>query len=247
PDPDALLRKVVPDDKRYTLVARVTGPAKSAYPDGPPAKPEAKQDEAPAKSAPAAPHLAESKGPIAVIVGADSDLFDDRFWVQVQDFFGQRILVPIADNATLLINALDNLAGSDALIALRGRGVRDRPFVVVNAIRRDAEARFLAEQERLKQELATTEQRLKDLQAKMGESERVLTPEQEQELARFRARTLEIRQQLRAVQRNLVRDIEALETRLVILNVVLVPALLTLIALSLAAWRRRRRRRRVPA
>lgn len=243
PDPDALLRKVVPDDKRYTLIARVTGPARSAYPDGPPAKPEVKQDETATEPVPAAPHLSESQGPIAVIVGADSDLFDDRFWVQVQDFFGQRILVPIADNATLLINALENLAGSDALIALRGRGVRDRPFLVVNAIRRDAEARFLAEQERLKQELATTEQRLKDLQAKMGESERVLTPEQEQELARFRSRTLEIRQQLRAVQRNLVRDIEALETRLVILNVVLVPALLTVIALLLAAWRRRRRRR----
>ena len=246
PDPDALLRKVVPDEKRYTLIARVTGPVKSAYPDGPPRKSAADKDEADSESPPPPPHLATSRSPVALIVGADSDLFDDRFWAQVQDFFGQRVIVPIADNATLLINALDNLAGSDELIALRGRGVRDRPFTVVAAIRREAEARFLAEQERLKQELATTEQRLKELQSKMGEGEVVLSPEQEKEMERFRTRALEIRRQLRAVQRNLVHDIEALGTTLAVLDIALVPALLTIVALVLAAWRRRRRRRRMP-
>ncbi len=250
PDPDALLRRVEPDENRYTLIARVTGEVKSAYPDGPPKKAatDAETDaEADGDTTPPLPHLAVSKDPVALIVGADSDLFDDRFWAQVQDFFGQRVIVPIADNATLLINALDNLAGSDDLIALRGRGVRDRPFTVVAAIRRAAEARFLAEQERLKQELATTEQRLKELQSKMGEGEVVLSPEQEKEMARFRTRTLEIRQQLRAVQRNLVHDIEALGTTLAVLDIALVPTLLTLVALVLAAWRRRRRRRRMPA
>ena len=249
PDPDALLRRVVPDENRYTLIARVTGAVKSAYPDGPPKKAatDAETDaEADADTTPQHPHLAASKEPVALIVGADSDLFDDRFWAQVQDFFGQRVIVPIADNATLLINALDNLAGSDELIALRGRGVRDRPFTVVAAIRRAAEARFLAEQERLKQELATTEQRLRDLQSKMGEGEVVLSPEQEEEMARFRTRALEIRRQLRAVQRNLVHDIEALGTTLAVVNIALVPALLTLVALVLAAWRRRRRKRRMP-
>ena len=51
PDVAGLLAGFKPDNKRYILAAHVTGPAESAFPDGPPkppepAKPEAKEGEA---------------------------------------------------------------------------------------------------------------------------------------------------------------------------------------------------------
>ena len=52
----------------------------------------------------------------------DTDLLSDRMWVQVQDFFGQRVPQPWADNGALVVNALDNLSGTDALISVRSRG-----------------------------------------------------------------------------------------------------------------------------
>jgi len=261
PEPDDLLRDFAPDEEVYTLIARLTGPTKSAYPDGPPA-PEADGGQAPETDASAnefdtspngqgddgeeddTPHIAQAREDIAVVVGADSDLFEDRFWVQQQNVFGQRTSVPIADNATLIVNALENLAGADALMGLRGRGVTERPFEVVQRIRREAEARYLEQEKRLEDELAATEQRLQELQSQMGQGEQLVTPEQEAEIERFRERTLEIREQLREVQRNLVEDIEALETTLAFINIALVPILLTILALAVAWWRRRRRSQR---
>ena len=32
--------------------------------------------------------------PLNVILVADTDMLEDRFWVQVQDFFGQQLMIP---------------------------------------------------------------------------------------------------------------------------------------------------------
>jgi len=290
PEPDALMQDFSPDEKSYTLIGRLTGPATSAYPDGPPktgaagdgngqdggngqgggaggangqgqsaqsgdgqgqggrdasAQAEAGGDGGAASGESAsAEHIGQAREDIAVLVGADSDLFEDRFWAQQQNVFGQSTTVPIADNATLLVNALEHLAGADALLGLRGRGVTERPFEVVEELRREAEARYLEREKRLEQELQQTEKRLQELQSQMGEGERIVTSEQQQAIERFRERTLEIREQLRQVQRNLVEDIEALENSLAFINIALVPILLTVLALAVAWGRRRLRSRR---
>ncbi len=136
PDVAGLLAEFKPDDKRYILAAHVTGTAETAFPDGPPkppeaAKPEAKEGEAAPPSpeaAPAAEWLKQSAKPINVVVVADTDMLDDRFWVEKQDFFGQRMLVPTADNGDFVANAIEVLAGGDDLVGLRSRGTSARPF-----------------------------------------------------------------------------------------------------------------------
>jgi len=249
PDPDELLRDFTADDEGRLLIARVTGRPNSAYPDGPPeadpANGESEDDANAAETAPSSTaHLASASEEVAILVGADSDMLEDRFWVQTQNVFGRRIDVPIADNATLLINALEHLAGAEALLGLRGRGVSERPFTIVERMRRAAEAQYLAQEQRLEDELAATESRLQELQLQMGQGERLITPEQEAEIARFRERALEIREQLREVQRNLVEEIEALGRTLAFLNIGLVPVLLTVAAIAVGWWRRRMRSRR---
>lgn len=236
PDPDELQTALDVDDRRHLLMARVTGAATSAFADGPP--------EDGAGNAESQAHLAESQEDIAVLVTADSDLIDGRFWVRAQNFMGQRTLTPFADNANLVINAVEQLAGDAALIALRGRGVRERPFEVVEDIRRQAEERFRAEEQRLQDELATTEQRLSELQSQLGEGDVLFSPEQDAEMQRFREQTLDIRQQLREVQRRLVEDIESLKTTLAFINIALVPLILTGVAIALGVLRRRRRAER---
>ncbi len=212
-DPETLLRGFQPDDQVYHFAARIQGPVSTAYPDGL----EGLQ-----------PERTEVSN-INVVVVADTDLLADRLWVQVQDFFGQRIPQPWADNGGFLVNALDNLSGSEALISVRSRGDFSRPFTVVEELQRDAERRFRASEQRLQQQLAETERRLAELQQGQDPTQMAdLTVEQEQAIQGFLDEKLEIRRQLRDVRFRLNADIEQLGTRLKVINIALVPALLTL-------------------
>ncbi len=168
PDFFGLIRDFKPAGVPYTLAARISGPAPSAFPDGPPTDKASKQDgdggepkEEPKEKDDAAkksPHLGKSKSDINVIVVADADMLRDQFWVELQQFFGQVIAIPIANNIDFVINALDNLAGSDELIGLRSRGVSQRPFERVVDLTRAAEieldlAQLLADLQELALEL----------------------------------------------------------------------------------------------
>ena len=68
----------------------------------------------------------------------------------------------------------------------------------------------------------------------------LVTPEQQAEIGRFIELRSAIRKELRAVQRDLDKNIEQLGTMLKIINMALVPVLLTAFVL-IAAWRRSRR------
>ncbi|WAD26736.1 Gldg family protein [Pseudomonadaceae bacterium T75] len=223
-NPEELLRGLEPTGERYTLAARIQGPAKSAYPNGI----EGRKD-----------GLKESDS-INVIVVADTDLLSDRMWVQVQDFFGQRFPQPWADNGSFVINALDNLSGSDALISVRSRGRFARPFVVVEELQRQAENRFRETEEVLQSRLAETEAQLAELQSPDPEQALELTAEQQAALQGYMQEKLRIRKELREVRYQLNADIEALGRTLKFLNIALVPLLLTLGVLGLWFWRRRR-------
>ena len=66
--------------------------------------------------------------------------------------------------------------------------------------------------------------------------------QQRAEIERFQARRLELRKELRQVQRDLDRDIEGLGTRLKVLNVALVPLVISVLSVILVLVRRRARR-----
>ena len=148
-----------------------------------------------------------------------------------------------ADNGDFVLNAVDNLTGSSALISIRGRATSQRPFSTVEALRRGADERFRAKEKELQNELQETERKLSQLQsAKTSDQQLVLSAEQKSELENFTRRKGEIRKELRDVRRSLDADIESLGSRLKFINIVLVPLLVTLAAVGFAIWRARRRR-----
>jgi ABC-type uncharacterized transport system involved in gliding motility auxiliary subunit len=248
PDPVSLLANFKPEDKRLLLAARINGPVKSAFPDGAPPepKPEGQDQAKPAESKPAAAHLAESREPANIIVIADTDLLEDRFWAQVQDFFGQRVAVPIANNGDFVTNAIDNLLGSNALIGLRSRGQSARPFVLVQEIQRDAETRFRAKEKELTEKLRDTEKKLSELQSQgqdqAGGGRTVLSKAQQEAIDQFRGDLLVTRKELRNVQQDLRSDIQSLETWIKFLNIGLIPILVAVAAVLIGVARTRKRR-----
>jgi ABC-type uncharacterized transport system involved in gliding motility auxiliary subunit len=235
-DPMALLDQFVPDGKEHVLAARIEGPISSAFPDGPPGSDE------PLTVVPDN-HLSTAEESNIVVI-ADVDILSDRLWVQMQrSIFGQQIASPLANNHDFVANAIANLAGSEDLIGLKSRQTFDRPFDRVEALRREADARFRETEQRLENELAETERRLGELQAaREDRGSLLMSAEQQDELERFRQEQVRIRQELRAVQRELNSSIENLGTALKLINIVTIPLGLTLAALMAHLLRRPRKR-----
>ena len=177
-----------------------------------------------------------------LILVSDTDVLSDRLWVQVQNFFGQQVATAFADNGSLLTNLVDYFAGSQDLISVRSRGRFTRPFEVVQSLRREAETQYLASAEQLQLELNETERQLADLESQQ-ESDGVLrlSDEQEAALVRFQDEKLRIRKALRDVRHRLDQDIDQLGGHLKLLNIIVLPILLTLM-LAMAAWAQLRKR-----
>ena len=235
PDIVALFRDFKPADKREVLAARITGTAKTAFPEGVPAS-EGKDAKPPTEQ------LKESKQPIQIVVVADSDFLADRFWVQESNFFGQRVAVPTADNGGFVVNALENLSGSPALSSLRGRGSQSRPFLLIEAIRRDAEQEFRAKEQALQTRLEELQKQAAAIELRGGENDQVqLSDADRLKIENFRAEILSTRRQLREVQRALRQDIDRIETLVKFVNIAAVPIVFGIVLIVLAGVRRRRR------
>jgi ABC-type uncharacterized transport system involved in gliding motility auxiliary subunit len=134
------------------------------------------------------------------------------------------------------------------LIGLRSRGDTNRPFTLVAAMQSDAEAKFRQTQQSLQAHLDDTEKQLRTLRSGGNEgdkpqSEFVITPDQRAAIDAARQDVLQTRQKLRAVQLELNRDISTLANEMRVFTIVLVPALLTILAIAMGIVQRRRRAR----
>jgi ABC-type uncharacterized transport system involved in gliding motility auxiliary subunit len=238
-DPAAILTSFKPQGGARVIAARVRGVLHSAF-TGPPAPPAGGQ--APPNLP---PFRAQSTGPANLVVVADTDILADRFWVRKGDFFGQSEPTPFSDNGPFVANLIGTLAGGDALISLRGRGVASRPFTLVDDMQRQAEVRYRQTEKALQTHLQETEKHLAALRQGSGGqgsgAQAVITPEQRAAIDVADQEILQTRRQLRGVQRQLRQDIDRLDTELRLFDIMLVPAILALIAIGLGIARQRRR------
>jgi ABC-type uncharacterized transport system involved in gliding motility auxiliary subunit len=230
--PEELLQMYAPGGVPFTLAARLSGHVKTAFPDG-------------VEGADNDRHLTASTESINLILVADTDMLRDMFWVSFQDFYGKRAAVPSADNDIFVINALDNLAGSNNLINLRSRGRSARPFVMVADLRAAADQEYRIKERILQEKLSEVGHKLKQLQedtiSDTGASGKVvISPEQLEEINKFRTEHIKIRKDLRNVQHALNKDIENLGTKLKIINIALIPLVVVVLAIILGVIRSKR-------
>ncbi len=222
---------------QQVLAARLSGKLRSTF-TGPPAAP-AEDDPVVAElhrqeMARVPPFVADSDREAKIILIADSDLFDDSFYVHPQTG------AALADNAAFLLNALDNLGGDPALTELRSRAPALRPMKRVDDLREAARTRLFAEQKRLEDLLKDAEQRISALEARRAGGA-ASSPDDLAEIAGYREEAAERRKELRGVEREFRRDIDALEGQLILLNVWLPPLLAGLIGIGVFVWRGRKR------
>jgi gliding motility-associatede transport system auxiliary component len=226
-DPNIILDNFVSEDTQQTLAVRLSGHVASAFPEGSPAK--------------GADTDSLKEGDVNLILVADTDILSDIFWVRSESFFGVTIPQPIANNGDFVVNTLENLSGNTDLISLRSRGEFSRPFEVVEDIRRVAEDKFRDRERELQAKLTETEQRISALQREEGQSELILSKEQNAEIEKFQTEQLKTRKELRSVQHELQKNIERLGTKLKFINIGLMPLLIMIAAIATGLYRTQRR------
>ena len=262
-DPTLLFDEFESEDRIFVIAARVSGLIETAFPDGQPTiaetEEESSSDEEEGDEEALEPdaldnvdevseeigveHISASTEPSNILVFADSDILSDRLWVQVTQFFGQRIPQPFANNGDLIINSMDNLSGGADLSSIRSRGRYSRPFTKVLTLQREADDRLRQEEGELLGRVAETEASLAELSTdEDGNPIGELTTEIQTEIDRFNAELIDTRRRLREVRFQLTEDIEQLGSNLKAANTALVPMLLTLFFLGRYYFRSRRSR-----
>ncbi len=228
--------------KPFTIVARITGTFETAFPEGPP---EAKEGDKSVQKSNVSGHLLKGKKKSTIIVSADADMLADDFYVQKSRVLGFTMSNVFNDNLNFIANAVEYLTGSDDLISLRSRGTFERPFTTVLELERKAQEKWLSKEKELTAKAESANRRLRELEQQKDSSQRmILSPEQEDEIARFREERARINRELKEVRKNLRADIDALGARLKAINIFLMPVLVSLGGVAFGVFRQRKMRRK---
>ncbi len=236
-----------PSGQEQPIAIRLTGKFKTAFPEGKPKPFAPRGDKSADKKEPAKgePQLKESAEPNSVVVVGDVDMLTDNAAVEVQDVFGQRLVVPRNGNLNFALSLVEQFAGDQNLINLRSRAAFTRPLTVIRDMEARAQQTYLGKIKGLEDSLNKTQEKLQELQKKHGTGQTtILTPEQQTEIENFRKAAAETRKDLKEVRKNLRVETDTLEFWTKVVNIGLVPLLVALAGLALALIQRRRVRAR---
>lgn len=225
---EAIVRDFVKSGREMPLGLRLTGKFKTAFPEGMPGNGGAN-------------FLRESTTETTVLLVGDADMLHDPLCVtEAWGLFPNgRMILPTNGNLALAQGAIEQLAGDPDLIAVRSRSIRRRPFTVIHALQAAAEEKYQATIRDLEKDLEETRRRLEQLG--QGKQEHyLLTPAQQQEIAKFREQEATVDRQLKEARRQLRAEIDALADRILWWNLVVVPTAAALLFLVWGIWRRRR-------
>ncbi len=243
--PDDVAKQITPSGKK-TIAALVTGKFKTAFPDGAPKEEKPADDptkkDAPKKEEPkpAGDSLKESKNTSTLFVIADTDWLFDDYSVRKFNFFGQTAAEPFNDNLAFAANTVEFLGGSQDLISIRGKGTSLRPFTVVRKMEAAAQKQYQAKLTELDTRLQQVQTKLSELQGKKGEGNRlVATPEMAKAIEDFQKQQAAMRGERREIRRALREDIDRLENKLLVVNLLATPLLVGVFGL----WFYRSRRK----
>jgi ABC-type uncharacterized transport system involved in gliding motility auxiliary subunit len=237
-----------PSGEEMPLAIRLTGKFHTAFPEGKPqpfmpprADRKKGQDEKKKAEDKAEPQLKQSKDDNSVVLVADVDLLSDGAAVEIQEVFGQRVVVPRNGNLALALGLVEQLSGDSALISLRSRASFSQPLTVLREMEAQAQQQYLGKIKELEDSLNQTQENLQKLQrSKAGVTSSILTAEQQAELDNFRKKAAEARLALKQLRKNLRVETDALEFWTKVVNIGLVPLLVAMAGLLLALGRRRR-------
>ncbi len=248
-NPSQLMQKFVDGTEPVTMGYLLTGKFKSSFPEGIEVEVKTGEGESLDESKEAGEEkktvkkkvtgITEAAEDCVVAVFADVDFISDMVAYQ-RTFIGS---IAIGDNATLMLNIIDELRGSSDLTSIRSRGNFRRPFVVVDNIEEQAERATAAEEARINAEIMSFRNELSDimLTAKEGEED-IIGSSILQKKKDLEIKLHEAQRKLRSVKMKRRERIESLGNILRNFNMLMTPAIILTIAIVLGIRRSIRKR-----
>lgn len=212
PDYTAIMRRFFDGSSPLAMAYLVTGKFQSAFPDGIEVilTTDSEQPDTEPKVTKVV-GLTEAAEDCAVIVFADVDFISDIVAYQ-KSFFG---VTPVDDNASLLFNAIEDLAGSSDLISIRSRGSFKRPFARVDDIEIQAEVESADEEARINAKIAGFQQDLNQVLSSMkGDTPDVIGNTIVQEKKKIEQDMHEAQRQLRLIKMKKRQRIDELKQKM---------------------------------
>jgi ABC-type uncharacterized transport system involved in gliding motility auxiliary subunit len=214
--------------------------------------PEAKPAPAAAKPATPAPAVAPAKpaGPPqlkestnnegVVFVFSDSDMLYDRICFRFDQF--NRPAELLNHNMPMLLNIVELLNGGSDLIAVRSRGSTKRSFSKFQQMSDAVAAKYRPRIEELAKKRADAEKeasKIKSLELKVDSSGKIdiVNPETKAKLKELNDTSARLAKELRETRKQENVEKDHLETWITVLNLLLVPLLIILFGIALAAKR----------
>lgn len=231
-----------PSGEQYPLAIRLSGKFRTAFPNGAPEPMLPRGQKPPPKDPDAPAQLRESAAENQVVLVSDVDMLTDGAAVEVQEVFGQKLVVPRNGNLAFVQGLIEQFSGDQNLMRLRSRASFTRPLTVIRTIEAEAQQQYLGKIKELEDSLNQTQEKLQELQKgkPAAGTSTILTAEQQAEIDNFRKRTMETRAELKEVRKNLRVETDTLQFWTKVINIGLIPLLVALTGLALAFAKRRR-------
>jgi ABC-type uncharacterized transport system involved in gliding motility auxiliary subunit len=238
PNYGEFLRRFRDGTEPVVMAYRVSGNFRSAFPEGIEVPDDAATDEADENAEPKTKTitgLTEATESGAVVVVADVDFMGDMVAYQ-RTFFG---LATVGDNSTFVLNALENLSGSDRLISIRSRGSYERPFTVVKDIETAAEEETLEETRAIELQVKGFETQLNEKLQSLGGDNRgeLINQTIIEEKKEIELQLRDAEKRLRDIKMQKRKRVEALKEKMRFYCTIPMPILTVVIAIALGVYR----------
>ncbi|MBR3502365.1 MAG: Gldg family protein [Alphaproteobacteria bacterium] len=167
-----------------------------------------------------------------LIVIGDSDFIYDQFWATQKSLLESEYIVSNFDNANFVLNALDYLTGNTDLLQLRGKQAKDRSFAGIDYLRRINSLEFSRKEQEIFEKIDEAKRAINEVWNKKNFEEREsFTADELAAISKVRNRLNELRQNLSDIRIAAFKNIDRISNLVVLFNLVLIPALITVILL----------------
>jgi len=233
-NPNILLREYKEGQEQIVLAYKITGTFESAFPEG---FMEIDEDGEIVKHH---VHLTQAEAKSTLVVLADVDMLND-FVAFEEGNFGVN---PSVDNVNFVLNIIENLSGAEVLINSRSRGKLSRSFTLLNAVETEIEKETSVQVQQREREIAKYERKLSELADIIGgEKNAIKKDEVSSEKKAIEKKLLEAKKRLLGIETEKRKKVESAITKIKIYNIVTAPAIILLLAVVMAYYRKRKRKR----
>lgn len=232
------------EGKQYAMAVRLSGKFKTAFPNG---KPEEKAEDPDKKDETKDAKKEEKKDDAlkvaakenTVLLVADADMLHEQFFAEIQNFLGQKVMIPVSGNLTFLQNTAELLSGDSNLINARSRATKSRNFTLIREMRAKTAGGLQKRLQDLEKERQEIQNKLNQLATQRDANQRiVLSAEQKAEIEKYRKAQAETNRKIKEDTKALRREEESLERRLKLFNIAAMPLAVALFGIGIAVYNR---------